>query len=400
MSSDEAAADDASAEEWATRYEVLLETSLDAIVIARGASGIRALSRSAEALFGWTASELQGQPLSALLRDVREEAGAEGWSSQGVSDPDRCYRVTGLRKDGTSFPALLRLSRRDDGGEADLAIVRDLSKSEAREAALAQADRLAALGLLAASVAHDFNNALSALRAQFYIAQVQGGGPLPLAEWHAIVDRCASLTRWLLALSLPSTAPSAGVDEVVDLRCCVTDALKGVQGLLPGNIGFALDLGSEPAFVALDPNLIVHALVNLVLNARDALARGGTIAIALRAGAGDHYELSVEDSGQGMSSEVVRRAFEPFFTTKAPGQGTGLGLASVLRIVERARGSVAIASEPGRGTRVTLRLPRSAEGGARRARGGLPGVSAGSEKLAKAGRSKEPLRTARRQSKR
>jgi PAS domain S-box-containing protein len=353
------------------RSDLLADASIDAVITMHAAFGIRALNASAEGMFGWTEQEMLGRPLSSLLR-TSTDAGERGdtWLRR-ASDPPACFRVTGMRKNGTSFPALLRLSEPAADDQPQVAIIRDLTASDALETELIQAEKMAALGLLAASVAHDFNNALSALRAQLYVAQAQLSDLLPLAEVHTIVDRCASLTRWLLSVSLPSTARSDRTAHVVDLRQCVTEALKGVKRLLPSSIGLAAELGQEPALVELDPSLIVHAVINLVVNARDALPGGGVIVVTLRT-ASDHHALTVDDAGQGMSAEVVQRAFEPFFTTKAPGLGTGLGLSSVRRIVEQANGAVAISSEPGHGTRVTLTLPRAAESVMRRIRSVTP----------------------------
>jgi PAS domain S-box-containing protein len=343
------------------RDELLAAVSIDAVIVIHAFAGIRAFNGSAERIFGWREAEVLGRPLDALVRTAADDGEGDTTYLRRESDPPDCFRVTGLRRDGTSFPALLRLSEPGADDEPRVAIVRDVSASDALETELIQAEKMAALGLLAASVAHDFNNALSALRAQLYVAQTQLNELLPLAEVHTIVDRCASLTRWLLAVSLPSTARNDRTAHVVDLRQCVAEALKGVKRLLPSSIGLAAELGQEPALVELDPSLIVHAVINLVVNARDALSGGGVIVVTLRASSNNQHELTVEDAGQGMSPEVVRRAFEPFFTTKAPGLGTGLGLSSVRRIVEQANGTVAISSEPGRGTRVTLTLPPASD---------------------------------------
>ncbi|MEO8184441.1 MAG: HAMP domain-containing sensor histidine kinase [Deltaproteobacteria bacterium] len=221
-----------------------------------------------------------------------------------------------------------------------------------------QIQRLATVGLISASLAHDFNNLITALGANLYAVGDAVGAALPLSECMAILDRCASLTKRMLAFSLPSDAVQRE-SEVgpVDLRECLAEALTIVHKLLPSKIKLVSDLGTESAFVRADSNLVVHAVINLVLNARDALPDGGTIDATIAAAPAGRHQLTVADSGVGMSPETLRRAFEPFFTTKSLKRGTGLGLANVRQMTEAASGTVSIASELGAGTRVTLTFP-------------------------------------------
>jgi two-component system, cell cycle sensor histidine kinase and response regulator CckA len=238
-----------------------------------------------------------------------------------------------------------------------------LAKSESRQSLgaderMVQIERLATVGLISASLAHDFNNFLSALRAHLYVARETVGSALSLNECMAIVDRCATLTSWLLSFSLPrELAQKKPEGGPVDLRKCASDALKIVQKLLPSKIELVSNLGADSAYVRVDSHLVVHAVINLVLNARDALPDGGTIDARIEASPAGRHQLTVSDSGVGMGPETLQRAFEPFFTTKSPERGTGLGLASVRRMVEAASGTVSIASELGLGTRVTLTFP-------------------------------------------
>lgn len=238
--------------------------------------------------------------------------------------------------------------------------IRDMSADEALEQELLQAQKMAAIGLLTANVAHDFNNALTALRAQLYFAELQLGPSAALVECQMIVDRCCGLTDWLLQTISPRRTAALAADRgVTDLGRCVGDAVRAVQQLFPSNIRVQLDLAEEAWVVSMEPNSIVHALLNLLMNARDALPDGGTIEIGIQAIGATRCRLCVADTGSGMAPETLQRAFEPFFTTKAPGHGTGLGLPSVRRIVERAGGRVTIESEPGKGTCVTVELPRA-----------------------------------------
>jgi two-component system cell cycle sensor histidine kinase/response regulator CckA len=224
------------------------------------------------------------------------------------------------------------------------------------------------VGLLAASVVHDFNNALTALRAHLHVAQLSGSVE-PVTQCHAILDQCSGLTRWLLDFCSPLRAPRAVVQST-DLVQCVSEALGIVRRLLPKNVLIQVCHDTASAEVQVEPGLIEHALVNLILNARDAIAGGGTISVGVRS-ADSRHQLVVEDTGTGIAPDILGRVFEPFFSTKRTGQGTGLGLASVRRMVESAFGAVAIRSEPGRGTRVTLEFPRvPSEDASPRQRGG------------------------------
>jgi signal transduction histidine kinase len=250
----------------------------------------------------------------------------------------------------------------DDGaaGKAERWAV--ASAAGARTSGGAAGRSLSEVALLTASAAHDLNNAMAALRAHLYVAQIQLGQPPALSECQSILDRCSSLTGWLLALSCSGEGGMlAWRGPPADLRECVADALTFLRHSLPANIRVEAELGQQPALVSIDPALMSHAVLNLLLNARDALSAGGTIAATIQP-AGTHYRLTIEDSGEGMDEETLRRAVEPLFTTKGAAGSTGLGLPGVLRVVQSAGGTLELASKPGAGTRVLLTLPRAAAG--------------------------------------
>ncbi len=235
-----------------------------------------------------------------------------------------------------------------------------------REAELRHAQRIEAIGRLAGGVAHDFNNLLTVIAGHGHILRelADGDPSVPTSEVRdnvepilAAVARAATLTTQLLA---------QGRREMVTPRALpLSDAVATMKQLLARVIGSNIEI--EAALVATgwvhaDQGQIGQVVMNLVLNARDAMPDGGVMTIETRDD-GERVVLSVADTGHGMSEEVKARAFEAFFTTRAdrPGtQGTGLGLTTVQRIVQEAGGTIAIASEPGRGTRVTVSLPRVA----------------------------------------
>jgi len=227
---------------------------------------------------------------------------------------------------------------------------------EQLERQLVHAHKAEAACVLAASVAHDFNNAISALGAHLYVVAQSVGKLLALEECQLVLARCADSTRRLVALS----ASSEGEQRSMTLGRIINDALRMAQYLLPQSVRVVTELKVDSARVRLDPDLAVHVVINLLLNARDAMPTGGTITIRTRA-TSRACQLTLEDTGSGMAPEVLARAFEPFFTTKLPGRGTGLGLANVRRIVESAGGTVKLDSKLAVGTRVTIDLPRDAD---------------------------------------
>ena len=224
------------------------------------------------------------------------------------------------------------------------------------EQRLAQAQRLESVGQLAGGVAHDFNNLLSVILTCVDFAQqeLDAGHPVhdDVAEIGRAAERAAALTRQLLMFSRREVVKP----EVLDLG----ELAGGLESLLARSLGerVALTIDCEPQLPAVlaDRSRIEQVLVNLAVNARDAMPDGGPLTIVVRGGA-DGVEVAVRDVGTGMSPEVADRAFEPFFTTKPQGEGTGLGLATVHGIITDSGGQIEIDSRPGTGTEVRFRLP-------------------------------------------
>jgi PAS domain S-box-containing protein len=224
------------------------------------------------------------------------------------------------------------------------------------EARLAQAQRLESVGQLAGGVAHDFNNLLSV------ILTCVGFAKRELPEDHPVredveeigraADRAAALTRQLLMFSRREVV----TPRVVDVAALVRELERLLNRTLSERIALRISCGPEVVPVLIDPAQLEQVLVNLVVNARDAMPNGGTVSIAA-AGTDGGVRITVADDGAGMPPSVVERAFEPFFTTKEAGEGTGLGLATVHGVVTDAGGTVEIDSEVGAGTVVTIFLP-------------------------------------------
>ncbi len=223
---------------------------------------------------------------------------------------------------------------------------------------LALAQKMEAVGQLAGGIAHDFNNMLTAIRNAVDLARTEVGSSLhaqqDLQMAADVTDRAAALTKQLLSLS----RHESGDASPVDLRLLVQETLRLLRPTVPPGIALLEVLPDEPIVVEGDRSSFEQVMMNLVLNAKDAMPNGGQLEIAL-CGDTDWVTLTVTDTGVGMSPEILARVFDPFFSTKPAGQGTGLGLSVVYGVVTGRGGSVDATSTPGMGTTFTVRLPRS-----------------------------------------
>ena len=252
-------------------------------------------------------------------------------------------------------------------------ISQDVTERRALEEQYQQAQKMEAIGQLAGGVAHDFNNLLTVILgfSEMLLEDLQPDDPRhsDIADIHKAGTRGAGLTRQLLAFSRKQIIEPT----VLDLNVVVADMRSMLGRLIEENVTVVLSPGPEPAFVTADRGQVEQIVLNLAVNARDAMSSGGTLTIEIsNAELDEHYAtthpsvkprtyvaLTVTDTGTGMTPQVQARLFEPFFTTKELGKGTGLGLATVQSIVARSDGSVDVSSEVGKGTSVTVYFPRT-----------------------------------------
>ncbi|HEV7550451.1 MAG TPA: PAS domain S-box protein [Candidatus Angelobacter sp.] len=275
-------------------------------------------------------------------------------------------------KDGRIFERYSQPQRIGDRVVGRVWSFRDVTQARHMEQDLRQSQKMEAVGRLAGGVAHDFNNLLMLMSG--YLGQL-ANDPALSSEHRSVIEqllattkRGASLTRQLLAFSRKDrTTPI-----VADLNVIVLNMEGLLRRLLSDSIRFEISLSRDPLYVFLDVNQIELAIMNLAVNAQDAMSNGGTLSISTRNEAlaatepsgktsvNDYAVLEVADTGHGMTPDVQAHVFEPFFTTKEPGRGTGLGLATVYGIVERAQGQIKISSVPNQGTTLCVYLPQTA----------------------------------------
>jgi two-component system cell cycle sensor histidine kinase/response regulator CckA len=259
-----------------------------------------------------------------------------------------------------------------EGGLLTLTVARDVTSRETLEAHLRRSQHMESLGRLAGGVAHDFNNLLSVILAAASFLRDDLGPDHPSArdtdDILASCERGAALTRQLLAFSRPQVAPGSPAD----VHAALETLTQMLRRLLGDDIELELRSESPGASVSVDPAHLEQIVMNLVVNARDAMRGGGRLTIESRAvelgvddelapeglEAGRYVVITVTDTGVGISEPDLSRLFEPFFTTKQPGAGTGLGLATVHGIAREAGGTVTVSSRPGEGTTFRVWLPR------------------------------------------
>jgi PAS domain S-box-containing protein len=333
-------------------------------------------NRAAEALYGWRAEEVIGRPLPTIGQDLEDHGRLRDRVLRG--EALRGVEVTRRRKDGTSVNVSLSVAPLHDAAgrvTGILSIAADVTELRQLEGQYRQAQKMEAVGRLAGGIAHDFNNLLTAIIGTTSLVLedlgLESRARLDIQEIEKAAKRAAGLTRQLLIFSRQQVLEP----RALDLNALVANLEKMLHRL----IGEDIELRTKPAAalgaVRADPGQLEQAIVNLVVNARDAMPQGGRLTIETAeveldrsyvAGhvptqPGPYVLLAISDTGVGMDGATKARLFEPFFTTKEPGRGTGLGLATVYGIVKQSGGYVWAYSELGHGTTFKIYLPRVAE---------------------------------------
>jgi PAS domain S-box-containing protein len=361
------------------RQGAILEAAHDAIITMDQNLNIREFNPAAERMFGRRRTDILGRRVDLLIpeaeRQVQLEALKEYMETGGGPLAGRRVELVAARADRTEFPVELTVARmRGDSRAVITGFIRDITEQRALEEQLRQSQRLEAIGRLAGGVAHDFNNILMSIMGAADLLLLQLGRDDPArmeaGEIKQSVERGAGVTHQLLAFSRRQATRAR--------LFALGDVVGGMETMLRRLIGpeieFDIQRGAAPVIVMADSGQFEQVVMNLVINARDAMPGGGRLsvrvdeveideaaAVTLTEGhAGRYARLSVTDTGTGMTEQTRAKLFEPFFTTKPQGKGTGLGLSIVYGIVKQSGGYITVSSELGHGSTFHIHLPIAA----------------------------------------
>jgi len=356
------------------RFHELFENAKDILFTLDLEGNVTSLNKSAEEVMGWSRSEALQLNIKSLVAPEHLNLCSQMMQRILNEEPLQHFEISMLRKDGRKvlLQASARLIYSNGERHAIQGIARDVTERRQLENMVQQSQKLEAIGRLSGGLAHDFNNLFCVIsgHTELLTEQMEPAQPAlrNLAQIKKAVDSAASLTRQLLAFSRKQVFHP----RVLDLNAEVVETRKMLGRLVGEQIEFFTSLQPALGSVRVDPVQLEQVLVNLVLNARDAMYQGGKLTIETKnvdleegarskrsiVPAGKYVVLSVTDNGCGMDEEAQSRIFEPFFTTKELGKGSGLGLATVYGIVKQSGGFIWVYSELGQGTTIRVYLPR------------------------------------------
>jgi PAS domain S-box-containing protein len=356
------------------RFEELIENAKDIIFTLDLDGNFKSLNKSAEEVMGWSRQEAQSINLKKIVAPEHLNLCKQLMSHLLNEEQLQQFEINLVRKDGKRviLEACARLIYSGEKKKGIQGIARDVTERRNLENMVRQSQKLDAIGRLSGGLAHDFNNLLCVIsgHAELLTEQLEPAHPgaRNVGQIKKAVDSATALVRQLLAFSRKQVFHP----QILDLNAVVTETEKLVGRLIGEHIEVFTALQPDLGRVNVDPVQIEQVIVNLVLNARDAMPLGGKLTLETHnvdlhkenrsrhaiVPAGKYVLLAVTDNGSGMDEETQNRIFEPFYTTKEAGKGTGLGLSTVYGIVNQSGGSIAVYSEPGQGTTFKIYLPR------------------------------------------
>jgi len=349
-------------------YRKVIEASFDAIDITEEGV-VREANQGFAEMFGYTLDEVKGRPMLDFVADESVDAVRR----RKIDGVEGSYELVGKRKDGTKILVeATAKSHHIAGRPVRLTALRDVTEKRQLEEQYRQAQKMEAVGRLAGGVAHDFNNQLTVITSctELLLMDTEEHDPRRdnLEEIRKAAQGAAALTRQLLAFSRQQVVEP----KLVTIEEVVASAEKMLKRLIGEDVELVAVLSEAPATVKIDPSQLEQVIMNLAVNARDAMPDGGRLTLETSAvELGETYArthwpampgrfavLAVSDTGIGMTDQTRAQIFEPFFTTKEIGKGTGLGLATVYGIVKQSGGFIWVYSEPGQGATFRIYLPR------------------------------------------
>jgi PAS domain S-box-containing protein len=356
------------------RFHELFENAKDILFTVDLEGNVTSLNKSAEEVMGWPRHEALQLNLKSLVAPEHFNLCSQMMQRILHEEPLQHFEISMLRKDGHKvlLQASARLIYSNGEKHAIQGMARDITERRQLETMVQQSQKLEAIGRLSGGLAHDFNNLFCVISGHTELLTEQMEPTHPalrnLAQIKKAVDSASSLTRQLLAFSRKQVFHQ----RILDLNAVVAETRKMLGRLVGDQIEFFTSLHPALGNVRVDPVQLEQVLVNLVLNARDAMSQGGKLTIETKnvdleerarskraiVPAGKYVVFSVTDNGCGMDEEAQSRIFEPFFTTKELGKGSGLGLATVYGIVKQSGGFIWVYSELGQGTTIRVYLPR------------------------------------------